>query len=76
MSFAPPGGGISWGLTYTNNGDLSQKGNGTLGYEFGYDLSSNLRYVQLTGGAPRGGLPHRRDEPSHREGRDQPGQRR
>jgi RHS repeat-associated protein len=54
VTFAPPEGGISWGLTYTNNGDLLDKGNGTLGYQFGYDLSSNLRYVQLTGGVASG----------------------
>ena len=42
------------GLPYTNNGDLSNKSNGTLGYQFGYDLSSNLRYVQLTGGSASG----------------------
>jgi len=54
VTFTPPGGGISWGFAYTNNGDLSQKGNGTLGYQFGYDLSSNLRFVEVTGGSASG----------------------
>jgi RHS repeat-associated protein len=48
VSFVEPGGG-SWNLTYSNNGDLEQKLGDAQTYEFEYDLSSNLRSVQITG---------------------------
>jgi RHS repeat-associated protein len=48
VTFAPPAGG-SWTLSYTNNGDLSTKESAAQAYAFDYDLSSNLRNVQITG---------------------------
>ena len=37
------------GLPFTNNGDLLQKASTGQEYQFAYDLSSNLRNVQITG---------------------------
>jgi RHS repeat-associated protein len=48
VTFVPPG-GASWTLSYTNNGDLSTKESAAQAYAFDYDLSSNLRNVQITG---------------------------
>ncbi len=48
VTFTPPG-QTSWTLGYTNNGDLSQKLGDAQTYDFAYDLSSNLRSVQVTG---------------------------
>ena len=66
VTFTPPGGG-PWRLTYTNNGDLSQKLSGTRG------VRVRLRPVVEPPERPahRDGrrgrrLRHRRDEPSHR----------
>ena len=47
-TFAQPG-GAAWTLSYTNNGDLSTKESAAQAYAFDYDLSSNLRNVQITG---------------------------
>jgi len=38
-----------WTLSYTNNGDLSDRTGSSQTYQFDYDLSSNLRNVQITG---------------------------
>jgi hypothetical protein len=48
VAFTPPGGSV-WSLSYTNNGDLSDKVGASQAYAFDYDLSSNLRNVQITG---------------------------
>jgi YD repeat-containing protein len=41
----------SWTLSYTNNGDLTYKTNGSQDYAFDYDLSSNLRSVEVNASA-------------------------
>jgi RHS repeat-associated protein len=41
----------SWTLSYSNNGDLEYKIGSAQEYAFDYDLSSNLRSVQITGTA-------------------------
>jgi YD repeat-containing protein len=48
VSFTPPGGDV-WTLGYTNNGDLTAKGDASQSYVFNYDLSSNLRSEQASG---------------------------
>jgi RHS repeat-associated protein len=48
VSFTPPGGDV-WTLAYTNNGDLTAKASSAQSYAFNYDLSSNLRSVQVSG---------------------------
>jgi YD repeat-containing protein len=53
VSFTPPGGDV-WTLGYTNNGDLTAKGDASQSYVFNYDLSSNLRSVQSRVATSRG----------------------
>jgi RHS repeat-associated protein len=48
LSFQSAATGL-WTLSYTNNGDLDVKSGSATEYEFDYDLSSNLRGVQVSG---------------------------
>jgi len=47
VTLSPTSGSGPWTYSYTNNGDLTGKTNGTQDYAFDYDLSSNVRSVQV-----------------------------
>ena len=49
-----PGGAARGRSSYTNNGDLSTKDERVQAYAFDYDLSSNLRSVQVSGAGAAG----------------------
>jgi RHS repeat-associated protein len=48
VTFTPPGQN-AWALSYSNNGDLQEKSGTAQSYSFAYDLSSNLRSVDIAG---------------------------
>jgi RHS repeat-associated protein len=68
ITLTPPGGG-SWAYSYTNNGDVTFKTNGTQDYAFDYDLSSNLRSVQVNAASLTGDISYVIDGSNRRIGK-------
>lgn len=57
------------GLPFTNNGDLTYKTNGTQDFAFDYDLSSNLRSVEVNSSSVTAGITYTIDGRKRRIGK-------